>query len=71
MLKFGPRKVLYEKGFALSLIGYSYLQLGNIDQARFAFMRSINVFPKFRIGYLGLGTTYLISKEFGEAIKGC
>jgi len=68
-VEIGPRKILYEKGFALALIGYSYIQLNEIGNARFAFMRSINIFPQFRISFLGLATTYLLVKDYAQAIS--
>lgn len=68
-VEIGPRKILYEKGFALALIGYSHLQLREFDAAKMAFMRSINIFPQFRIAYLGLATTYLVLKDFEQAIN--
>jgi tetratricopeptide (TPR) repeat protein len=68
-VEIGPRKILYEKGFALALIGYSHMQMHRINDARFSFMRSINVFPKFRIAYLGLATTYLIAKDYVQTIE--
>jgi tetratricopeptide (TPR) repeat protein len=62
--KNGPKNAMF-----LNMIGIAYLDLGNFDQARKSFVRSVKADKKFASAVNNLGMVYYHQKNFRSAIR--